>query len=82
MPNAGTVTFHTKRPHVLCKNTAIQKNEGLIVTAMLTRLLAALLLLLALGVLAAWAWDRSDTDHQAAAIATHTTPNPHAPGSH
>lgn len=67
-----------------CNNTAIEKNEVLIVTAMLTRLLAALLLLLALGVLAAWAWDRSEADHQAAAIAPDAihTANTQAPSAH
>ena len=39
----------------------------------LMRLLAALLILLAFGVLAAWAWDRSDADHQAAVVAPNST---------
>ncbi|MDO4795452.1 MAG: hypothetical protein Q4A28_05860 [Brachymonas sp.] len=54
-------------------------------TAMLTRLLAALLILLTFGVLAAWAWDRSDADHQAAAIAPNSNmqaPETLAPGVH
>ena len=41
-------------------------------TAMLTRMLAALFVVLGLGVLAAWAWDRSDANHRAAMAAAHT----------
>ncbi|MDO4768962.1 MAG: hypothetical protein Q4A11_01150 [Brachymonas sp.] len=56
-----------------------QKRKVLIVTAMLTRLLAALLVVLFFGVLAAWAWDRSDANHQAtAAIPSHL----HTSGAH
>lgn len=42
------------------------------VTAMLTRMLAALFVVLGLGVLTAWAWDCSDANHRAAMAAAHT----------